>query len=378
MTQVPEPHQLEHRQLQAARPDDVPRPSVRARHRAELEYAILRSDRRTPTSRRVTAVAAGLVVLGAAVGAALAMDDRPTTQAVASGDGAAGNPSGPTSSSTEATPASAACGGDPLPFRVPVGEGFGSGVDGPAPGAPGPDVDGQLVKHWTSGATSLEVRWPAASYVDADVTIERMVSADGSVHVAPTSWRTDPDFAGIFAFAVVGRESDAATWGAGMCAAVQLTVRSTELAGDVRADAEVLYRDLLAAGGPLAPMSSTEPLVAHRVEADALEPATRCDAAPGQRAVRSEGVDGGAPHPTPDDALAAYLDSQVVTEPGPFGPVTNDSLPGAGYTAVSLPDGRVAFELPDPPAPDRPLVGYIVTEPVAGGWSVTSVELPSC
>lgn len=385
---------------------------VRARHRSELGHAIAAGGRDVAPRRHrprrpfFVAAAAAAVVGAVAVGVAVAGDDPDREQVAAGRQGSDGDraPAG--------APVSPACGGRPVPFAVPLDERFGPITSGPAPGAPAPDVDGQLVLHWASPDTAVELRWPAdasqrmldqlgetradmaarladglspASYTDSDLNLD-LTGPAGAPTGHSVGYRGEVELDGTYELAVTrsdlpdpstkGPTGPTPQWGDGLCAVVQLTVVALDGRDDVRPEAEALYDALLAPGGPLLPAQPTLPLVAARTEAHELPPVSECRVPPGieQDPVRRSRLDGPGPRSTPDEALAAYLETTVVVDEGPFGPVERLGVPEAGYTAVSLPDGRVAFRLPS----DHGMVAYLFAEKVHDGWSITAYEGPSC
>lgn len=416
MTQHPNPDELLDDLLHRARPAGAPSPDVRRSHRTELEAAIAlaagrrRSFRRGRWPRAAAAAALIVVTAGTAV-AVLGPDGAPRTSVVSGPDSGTSVPAAP-AGPAPAELVSAACGGA-LPFDVPVGDGYPAPVAGPAPGAPGPDIDGQLVAHWAGAVTAVEVRWPAdvsqrvldelgETREDIPAAIERGISAstyadtDLSVHLSdgPDSTATgmergysqNPTLDGTYTMtlgrspqaprttleALESLEWPAPTWGEGMCSIVQLTVRALDGRADVRNEAEALYDALLAPGGPLVPQTEVPPLVVARTETADLAPPTPCRGNP-RDPISSEAVAGPGPFPTPDEALAAYLETRVVTMDGPFGPTDHRTAAESGYTAISLPDGRVAYRWPT-----DSVTGYFYAEEGEGGWTITWTEGPSC
>lgn len=391
-------------EVRMQRPLATPEEPVRAAHRAALESAIDKAGARGGTSwrprrRLVVSLAASVAIIAGVVVAANMDRDTPSDLVAGENDTAEPSSAQPAGPADDAL-TSAACDG-PLPFDVPVGDGYSGPVSGPAPGADAPSADGQLVAHWVNDSTSIEVRWPADTAerpeglpagvdlspierVGADMTIT-LDDADGQSGL--TSGYIEPDVAGseyVFATSRVAAfptpddraqwdQTPDYLWGEDMCAVVQISISDLTTGANVLPAAEDLYNRLIAPGGPLVPERSQQ-LVEERSEAQELESVTPCQVPDGvdQEPAESTPVDGGGPFRTADNALAAHIDTKVITDEGPFGkPITTHTVPTAGYTAISLPDGTIAYQFPD-------IVAYFIASPVDGGWSITRYEGPTC
>jgi hypothetical protein len=156
----PDDGRIELEALRSARTDPVPDAAIVEAHREALATAIGRervSPRNRRTLRRVALVAAAVPAL---VGSAVLIGRSPGPE----GDdlGELGDIELTASNAFDGAPR---CGSAPPP-DVYIPEGFSGPVDGPSPDSDRPATADQLVRHWTSAAASIELRW----YADADAT----------------------------------------------------------------------------------------------------------------------------------------------------------------------------------------------------------------
>jgi hypothetical protein len=152
MDHHPEPDELA--SLEAARPDPSPNTSTTEAHREALTAAMQReriSPQRRPAMRRVLVAAAAIPVLA---GAAFFV-----TQA----SEPAQDVGGIQLAASHAFYDAPRCGDDPPP-DLTIPDGFTGPIDGPSPDSDAPAAADQLVRHWTSGSTNIELRW----YADPD------------------------------------------------------------------------------------------------------------------------------------------------------------------------------------------------------------------
>ncbi|MGH9184867.1 MAG: hypothetical protein ACRD0U_03455 [Acidimicrobiales bacterium] len=332
------------------------------------------TTRRRRSGRVVAgAAAAGIVLI---VGVALAahrtrgLDDQQVTAS-----------SGETGDRTMSQPlgeGASACGSE-LPFSVPVPDGYAGPIDGTSGDSVTPSAADQLVRHWTDGSGTIEVRWPADASNDA--------FSDGGVVVSPTGEALDtPGYgettatadaaltrvilslpqaertvlASIFPFRV----------GDGACQALQVTIAGRD-AFHAREIASQLWARLFAPDGPLA--GPVVPLVTSSTSAGAAPVAGRCE----DPSVANKGgpvTDLGS-YAAAADALRAFITTQTMTTTDPFGfEISQPTIADAGYTEITLPDGSIAYA-----NQAQDFVGAVIhAAQVDGGWTVDHWDGSGC
>lgn len=188
--------------LAAARPDPTPSPGTVDAHRKALTAAMGRQ--RPAANWRRIAVAAAVLPLAAA--AAVLFTDAP--------DESTGPDESPESTETEAPELQLAsshafygaprCGTEPPP-DLTIPEGFTGPVDGPSPDAVRPPEADQLVRHWTKGTATIELRWyadpeavpPILPGGESDIYQQVEHLGDGETlssgrHYLENTWTSDP------------------------------------------------------------------------------------------------------------------------------------------------------------------------------------------
>jgi hypothetical protein len=160
-------------QLLARRPRWEPTAATEARHRQELMAAIAASspaNRHRRHSRRmpVLLAACAVVVTAGVMFAVLNSDRQGRVSTIAP---AVSIPSSSEQSSTTVLTSRLQC-GDALPFALDLPSRFGFVVMGPAPDSESRPREEQLVQHWVTDASAIEVRWPV------DVAVQRQIDTN--------------------------------------------------------------------------------------------------------------------------------------------------------------------------------------------------------
>jgi hypothetical protein len=163
--------------LRSARTDPVPDASIVDAHREGLATAV-RHERISPRNRqalrRVAMVAAAIPALA---GSALLVSRT-------------SGPDGDDLGDVELAASSAfydapRCGSAPPP-DVNIPDAFSGPIDGPSPDSDRPTTADQLIRHWTSPTSSIELRW----YADSDATPPAF--AEGKATVDDAGAASDP------------------------------------------------------------------------------------------------------------------------------------------------------------------------------------------
>lgn len=388
--------------LRAARPDDAPPPDITARHREQLRQIqrgvdhehtsgddmtrdvdaplIIALTERT-TRRRRTAVrlaAAAATALIAAGGVVLMSRDTeggPATQPAATN---ANEPAAPraTPRSTPTGAIGPTCSGE-LPIDVTVGgndadvapgtvplpspdDGPTESVpvtDGAAPSSP-PLRDGQQAWHWPRENSTIEVRWPADSRPLYDLGAHDDPADSGFTASAPEG-RNAPRAITIHApFDVeVVQRSDAHDL-ATPCDTVQISryadgARSDSFGWPLTGERGDDALDLI----DLHPLITTS----RDVEV-ALTEVVPCRGGPGSEIDEHPA---GAAHPTPAEALDAY-----VALPEAFG------LSDSDWTEMKVPDGTVVYGQAF--SSGNGFTQLITVTETDAGWRVSAVRRSGC
>lgn len=304
----------------------------------EQVLADARSHRRV---RRVGGVLATAAATASVVVALFAMVSGRPAQDVSVID-----PAAPPDAATPVTPslsaaADATC-GDELPITVPVPDGYEGPTLGPSADGTDPVESGQHVVHWTSSTGSIEVRWPADA--DAAVWGTRNIRDIGDViQQDDGTWRQ-----------TMGQPATGVTEAG--CTHMQVTVFDQTRTG-LDATTEPLF------SGPYLPVGT--PLVAQSRPADSLPSAIACNAPAGVSTPPNQGGQAdSAPAETAEEALAEFLED-------------HRTLLAAGYIALHLPDGSIAYVQPAPDDDSAYITVIHVTE-TTSGWQVDSWDATGC
>ena len=315
--------ELEH--FAAARPDLRPTPDVVARHRAELDEAI-GARRRWPFA----AVAAVVVAVAATAAVVSTRDD--TAEIVSAAP--------PSTAPSTTAPDAFACGDSPPP---------GVSVPGAAPAtvAPAEEPGQALFRYERGDGGSVEVRWPATPPRVYDLASAPAASLSTSHH---------PDRLEIAAGAGATDVVVAAGLADG-CSLVELTILEAGTETTIGVDLETLETlDLqsvvIAREEGVTPPADTVP----------------CQAPPGVEVPPNVGGDErGDPHPTPVEALQAFL-----AEP------EGDRLAQSGYTELVERDGTMTYAVPLAGGQPGQYVTLVSVVPAEGGWAVDGWRASGC
>lgn len=276
---------------------------------------------------------------------------------------------GDTSATTIAAVPVSICGGE-LPVPVELPEDFDGPTAGASPQASEPLEDGQFGFHWTGRDGSIEIRWPTdLAYRGADVE-----PTGAPENVSFIVFGTDgPELFGDNPHGFPDSElgSVQGDWVSNDCHVAQLTVFGP--AGSTEASVEIV-------GGPesesvlrLAPTLARpgENLLVVDTRTVELVPQVVACQGPSDEPTRSDTIADPVVHPTPTEALEAYVE-------------TVDRWPNGGYFEFLEPDGTVTYGkpfVPDPmsaPTPDDGLVIAVSVVPVGDGWAVDAWESSGC
>ncbi|MEX1005449.1 MAG: hypothetical protein WD156_08775 [Acidimicrobiia bacterium] len=262
------------------------------------------------------------------------------------------------------------CGGD-LPVSVELPDDFDGPTTGASPQAAEPLEDGQLGVHWTGRDGSVEIRWPTdLGYRGADVG---PMGTPGNVSFVLFG----TDGPGVFAdnphgFPDSEQDSLESDWVANDCHVAQLTVYGP--AGSTDASVDTVFGPASEPSvlrlAPTLPRLGENQLVIETRTVEVPPEVVVCQA-PSEEPTISETIADPVVHPTPTEALQAYVE-------------TVDRWPNLGYFEFVEPDGTItygkAFE-PDPmtvPTPDDGLVIAVSVVPMGDGWAVDGWESSGC
>lgn len=303
----------------------------------------------------VTAGTIAALVTSGVLAASLISRDRGTDSATVSAatslPAAAPEAAGP---STER-----ACGVEP-PGALNVPAPYEGPKKRASPEAPGAAPE-QLVLLWTSGAGSIELRWPPDPSLPNPFPLEQPGADQGppgrTTGMGAITLPAQQTSAGVAVQYMILQFADATLDG---CQFVQVGVFDTD-PGRVRSVMERLEA---------APFISKEPLVVASETRDFAPEASRCSAPAGAvvPAQRGGALTGQAGYRTPHEALEAFL-------------AADKSLLQRGYREMHLPDGSLAYgreiEGREGAAPG---VFVTVVRVAQGpeGWTVTSWESSGC
>ena len=328
-------------------PSTGPSRDTTRRHRNQLRAAIAtegadgtgsRRPRRPRARRHRVLVTTGVVVAVCAVGAAvIALTSSGGEHGSEVGAPAAGD------ATTVPAPARACAGAPPRALAIPAG--FGAPVAVPAAEATAAPEGTQQVTSWTSGAITIEQRWPA----DTDVAA-RLTDASGLGDSLSSSAETQATVEknGVAHRAVVFTFGSQAPG----CAHLQATVYGR----DVQA-VESVTDGLIEA-----PFVSNQPLVTTTGAAASAPAVVACDG-PVRLAVATVGdtVVSGATFAQPADALGSFLQGRK-------------ALAHTGYQELRIDDASIVYV--------KDVEGRVVTTvhvaPTPAGWVVTDWRASGC
>lgn len=331
-------------------PSTGPSRDITKRHRTQLRAAIAtegadgtgpRRPRRRRAGRHRVLITTAMVVAVCTVGAGVV--------ALASSGGEHGSevgaPGAGDDASTAAPAQARACAGAP-PRQLVIPAGFGAPVAVPAAEATAAPEDTQQVTSWTSGAITIEQRWPADTDVAARLT-DSSGLGDSLSSNAETQATVEKN--GVAHRAVVFTFGSQAPG----CAHLQVTVYGR----DVRA-VESVTDGLIET-----PFVSNEPLVTTTGVAVTAPAVVACDAPVVTPAVATVGdtVVSGTEFAQPADALGDFLQGRKALAP-------------TGYQELRIDDASIVYV--------KDVEGSAVTAvhvvPTAAGWTVADWRASGC
>jgi hypothetical protein len=331
-------------------PSSRPTRDVTRRHRTQLRAAIAtegtdgtrpRRPRRERRSRHRVLLTGAAVVAVCAIGAGVI--------ALASSDGGdTGTVGAPPTDAAASTTAPSTC-ASAAPKQLAIPDGFGNPVAGAAEDAAAAPAKGQQVTHWSSGATTVEQRWPADAA--AAKAFGREPSKDS---IVSTASGVENDSRGLarrtIVFTFPGQPSD--------CTYLQVDV-----SGPDKSQVQAIADGLI-----LAPFASTEPLVTTTVRAASAPPVVACDGARNYDTKTAIAVDAtiggtvkGGEFALPTDALTDFLAGRR-------------TLAQRGYEELHLDDASLVYAKPGP-------TGVVTTVHVVAtpsGWAVDDWQASGC
>lgn len=233
--------------------------------------------------------------------------------------------------------------GTELPVRVAVPPGFSDAVSGVSPDTLAASGTGQLAVHWTTGESSVEVRWPA------DVGKSPLKVADRGF-ASMTRKDLQPAANGRVARAIVFRLGDQPR---PECRSLQIEVFSAS--GETT---NALTEQLRTR-----PFVSDKPIVVRSERVAGTPAVVRCQMPPGAAPAANQAREvAGSPSASPREALAAFVAGQP-------------RLAQYGYAELQLPDGSVAYSYE---APSAGVVTVIHVSQRAAGWAADHMEASGC
>jgi hypothetical protein len=237
------------------------------------------------------------------------------------------------------------CGAElPVDFEIPAG--FDGPVRAKADEAPPLEL-GQLSFLWTAPDASLEVRWPADAALRAHVVEMEPGPPSDSIGVGrPLNFQRTPS--GIAFQQLTISKGDQQVG----CQVLQLTVYGSD-DGVRRAD-DALNAQLFV---------DTIPFITGSEDVAELPTAEACPTPPGIESPNRGGAGDGVAHPTPQDALAAFLAAE-------------GSLPEDGYIQLDLAGGTYAFGHRTFDGARWVIVIHVAS--VADGWAVDHWDASGC